>query len=340
VVNLLILGGTIFLGRHLVEVALQCGHQVTIFNRGRHQPELFPKVEKLLGDRDGGLDVLRGRRWDAVIDTSGYMPRLVRASAELLAEAVEHYTFISSISVYADFNPAGSDESAPLQTLSDPTVETVTAETYGGLKALCEQAAEAAMPSQVLNVRAGLLVGPYDSIPRFAYWLQRVAQGGEVLAPGRPDRSIQLIDARDVAEWIIRMVEARVSNVYNVTGALNTLTMGQLLNTIRVVSGSEATLTWVEDSFLLQQGVQPFDGLPFWVPAEMEGVFKVSVERATAAGLTYRPIADTVRDTLAWLTTHQPTARAKDVAPIEMPVGLSPEREAALLRAWRQREAP
>jgi 2'-hydroxyisoflavone reductase len=338
--NLLILGGTIFLGRHLVEAALQRGHQVTIFNRGRHQPDLFPEVEKLRGDRAGSLDALRGRQWDAVIDTSGYVPRLVRASAELLAEAAQHYTFISSISVYADFNPEGSNESAPLQTLSDPTVGTVTPETYGGLKALCEQVAEAAMPGRVLHVRAGLLVGPYDPIPRFAYWLRRVAQGGEVLAPGQPDRHIQLIDARDLAEWIIRMAEAKVSGVYNVTGAPNTLTMEQLLNTIRTVSGSEATLTWMEDAFLLEQGVPPFDGLPFWVPTEMEGVFKVSVERALAAGLIYRPIADSIGNTLAWLTTNQPTDRTKDAAPIEMPVGLSPEREAALLQAWRQREAP
>jgi uncharacterized protein YbjT (DUF2867 family) len=209
--NLLILGGTIFLGRHLVEAALRHNHQVTLFNRGRHQPELFPEVEKLRGDRDGGLEVMRGRQWDAVIDTSGYVPRLVQASAEILAGAVKHYTFISSISVYANFSPSGNNESTPLQVLADPTVETVTPETYGGLKALCEQTAEAAMPGRVLKVRAGLLVGPYDPIPRFAYWLRRVSQGGEVLAPGRPDRFIQLIDARDLAEWIIHMAEANLS---------------------------------------------------------------------------------------------------------------------------------
>ncbi|GIK37903.1 MAG: hypothetical protein BroJett011_17360 [Chloroflexota bacterium] len=332
--NLLILGGTIFLGRHLVEAALRHNHQVTLFNRGRHQPDLFPEVEKLRGDRDGGLEVLRGRQWDAVIDTSGYVPRLVQASAELLAEAVRHYTFISSISVYAGFSPEGSDESAPLQTLANPAIETVTPETYGGLKARCEEAAEAVMPGRVLNVRAGLLVGPYDPIPRFAYWLRRVSQGGEVLAPGRPDRFIQLIDARDLAEWILKMAEADLIGIYNVTGAPNTLTLGQLLETIRTASSSEATLTWVEDAFLLEQGVQPFDGLPFWVPAEMEGVFRVSVERATAAGLAYRPIAETVRDTLAWLAATQPPDRT---SPIEITTGLTLEREAALLQAWRQR---
>lgn len=333
--NLLILGGTIFLGRHLVEAALRHNHQVTLFNRGRHQSELFPEVEKLRGDRDGGLEVLRGRQWDAVIDTSGYVPRLVQASAELLAEAVNHYTFISSISVYAEFNPDGSDECAPLQLLTDPAVEAVTPETYGGLKALYEQAAEVAMPGRVLNVRAGLLVGPYDPIPRFAYWLRRISQGGEVLAPGRPDRFIQLIDARDLAEWVLQMAEATIAGIYNVTGAPNTLTMAQLLNTIETESGSEATLTWVEDGFLLEQGVQPFDGLPFWVPTEMAGVFRVSVERAVTAGLTSRPIAETVRDTLAWLTTHQPPDRT---SPIELPVGLSLEQEAALLQAWRQKQ--
>ena len=336
--KLLILGGTIFLGRHLVEAALNRGHQVTLFNRGRHNPELFNEVEKLRGDRDGGLDVLRRRQWDAVIDTCGYVPRLVRASAELLARVVAHYTFISTISVYAGYSLDGTDEGAPEQLLPDPTVEEVRAETYGGLKVLCEQAAEVAMPGRVLNVRAGFIVGPHDHIKRFPYWLRRVAQGGEVLAPGQPERHLQLIDARDLAGWIVRMSEQQVGGIYNATGAPNTLTMRQLLETIRTVSGSEATLTWVDDAFLLEQQVGLFDELPFWVPAELAGVFKVNVERALAAGLTYRPLADTVRDTLAWLTTSQPADRAEDLTPIKMQVGMPPEREAALLEAWHQRE--
>ena len=177
--KLLILGGTKFLGRHLVEAALRRGDEVTLFNRGHHNPENFPEVEKLRGDRDGGLDALRGRRWDAVVDTSGYVPRVVRASAEFLADAVEFYAFVSSMSVYADFSRP-NDEDSPLATLDDETVEEVTGETYGALKALCERAVEEVMPGRVLSVRAGLIVGPYDSTGRFTHWTERVARGGEV----------------------------------------------------------------------------------------------------------------------------------------------------------------
>jgi 2'-hydroxyisoflavone reductase len=258
----------------------------------------------------------------------------VRASAELLAGAVGHYTFISSISVYTEFSPEGIDENASLQTLADPTVEQVTGETYGGLKALCEQAAEAAMPGRVLHVRAGLLVGPYDPINRFPYWLKRVKQGGSILAPGRPDRYIQLIDTRDVAGWILAMSQAQTGGVYNVTGAPNGLTMRQLLETMLAESGSPAGLTWVDDAFLVAREVQPFDGLPFWVPAEMEGIFRVKVDRAVAAGLAYRPLAETVRDTLAWLAATPPTGEGERSGLVQS--GLSPEREAAVLAAWRQ----
>lgn len=333
--KLLILGGTVFLGRHFVESALRRGYEVTLFNRGQHNADLFPEVEKLRGDRDGGLEVLKGRQWDAVIDTSGYVPHIVRASAELLAEAVNHYIFISSISVYTEFSPEGIDESAPLQTLPDPSIKEVTAQSYGGLKALCEQVATEAMPERVLNVRAGLLVGPYDSIDRFAYWLRRVSSDGEVLAPGRPDRYIQLIDARDLVEWTLSMAEANKSGTFNVTGTSNNVTMQQLLNTIRTESGSEATLTWVDDAFLMEHQVQPFDGLPYWLPDEMGGVFKVKVDRALETGLTFRPIAETVRDTLAWLD-HAPT-QPKGKQLVEMQVGLPAEREAELLQLWQQR---
>src|SRR5262245_38592594 len=192
--KLLILGGTVFLGRYLVETALAHGHEVTLFNRGQHNPDLYPDVEKLHGDRDGGLDILRGRRWDAVIDTCGYVPRVVRASAELLAGAVDHYTFISSISAYPSFKAIGNDERPPVGTLADPTVEEVTGESYGPLKALCEQAVEQALPGRTLNIRPGLIVGPYDPSDRFTYWPHRVAQGGEVLAPGRPERHVQVVD--------------------------------------------------------------------------------------------------------------------------------------------------
>src|SRR3954470_5339632 len=216
--KLLILGGTIFLGRYLAEAALERGHDLTLFNRGQHNSELYPDVEKLRGDRDGGLDVLRGRRWDAVVDTSGYLPRLVRASAELLADAVEHYTFISSISVYPHFRSLGQDESAPVGTLDNPSVEEITGESYGPLKALCEQAVEQALPGRTLVVRPGLIVGPHDPSDRFTYWVRRVAQGGELLAPAGRDWHTQIIDVRDLAEWTLRMVERRQTGVYNATG--------------------------------------------------------------------------------------------------------------------------
>ena len=203
--DVLIMGGTGFLGRHLVEAALGEGHRVTLFNRGSSAPDLFPDVETIKGDRELDLSALSGRRWDAAIDTCGYVPRVVRASARLLADAVDHYTFVSSISVYPDAMEPGSDEDAPVQELLDPTVEEVTAKTYGGLKAICEQAAEEEMPGRVLNVRPGLISGPHDPTDRFTYWPRRISAGGEVLAPDSPERQVQFIDVRDLAAWIVRM---------------------------------------------------------------------------------------------------------------------------------------
>ncbi len=216
--RILILGGTVFVGRHLVEAALARGHEVTLFNRGQHGPDLYPGVEKLRGDRDGGLDALRGRRWDAAIDTCGYVPRIVRASATLLANAVDHYTFISSVSVYPEAHTRHLDEDSPVGALDDESVEDVTPETYGPLKALCEQAAEGAMSGRALTIRPGLIVGPHDPTDRFTYWPRRVAQGGEVLAPGRPERPVQIIDARDLAAWTLQLVASGARGVYNATG--------------------------------------------------------------------------------------------------------------------------
>lgn len=328
--KLLILGGTVFLGRHLVEAALARGDAVTLFNRGQHNAELFPEVEKLRGDRDGGLDPLRGRAWDAAIDTSGYVPRLVRASATLLADAVAHYTFISSISVYADVSSPGLDESAPVGTLADETVEEVSGESYGPLKALCEQAAEAAMPGRALVIRPGLIVGPHDPTDRFTYWPHRVAQGGEVLVPGRPERAVQLVDARDLATWTVGMAASGVTGTYNATGPAATLTMGEMLEACREVSGASARYAWAAESFLLEAGVTPWSELPVWVPEseETRGFFSVDCRRAIAAGLVFRPIATTAGDTLAWAATRGPdyTWRA----------GLTRAREQELLASWRR----
>src|SRR5512136_1410936 len=217
--NLLIIGGTRFVGRHLVEYALARGHTLTLFNRGQSNPDLFPRVEQLHGDRAADLSLLQDRSWDAVIDTCGYVPRIVRLSAQTLAGRTDRYVFISTVSVYAQDNPRGMDENAPLAALKDETIEEITSETYGGLKALCEKAVEAVYPNRALIIRPGLIVGPYDPTDRFTYWPWRTAQGGEVLAPGNPDQPQQIIDARDMARWIVQMVEAKRTGVFNAVGA-------------------------------------------------------------------------------------------------------------------------
>ncbi|HSN78100.1 MAG TPA: SDR family oxidoreductase [Anaerolineae bacterium] len=332
--NLLILGGTVFLGRHLVDAALAAGHQVTLFNRGQHGAELFPQVERLRGDRDGGLAALAGRRWDAVIDTCGYVPRLVRASAELLAGSVAHYTFVSSISVYRDLDQAPVDENSPVGVLADESVEEITGETYGPLKALCEHAAEAAMPGRVLHVRPGLIAGPHDPTDRFTYWVWRVAQGGAVLAPGRPQRRVELIDGRDLADWILRMVEARRIGVFNATGPEHELLMGDMLAACRLAIGSDARFIWVDEAFLLANGVTPWSELPLWLPEADNAVMAADCRRALAAGLAFRPLTETVQDTLAWLRAGRASADG-DLRQIQLRAGMTLAREGELLSAWQ-----
>ncbi len=335
--KILILGGTIFLGPHLIEAALARGHQITVFNRGQHNPDWCPEVEKLRGDRSRDLEPLQGRRWDTVIDTCGYVPRVVRKSAELLANNVEHYAFISSCSVYAKFDLSATDESAPVSTITSEqlneaekidTGERATAVTYGkmygALKALCERAAEEVMPGRVLNVRAGLLVGSYDYSDRFTYWVHRVAQGGEVLAPGQPSRRVRVIDARDLAEWIIRMTEIRQTGIYNATGAEDGLTMGRLLEECRTVSGSAATFIWASEKVLLDQKVGAWSEMPLWIPEDYNGIFLVNNDKAITAGLTFRPLSDTIKDTLTWDATRPSN--------IEWRAGLKPVRERELLK--------
>lgn len=330
--RLLMLGGTVFLGRHIVENALGRGHTVTLFNRGQHNPDLFPAVEKLRGERDGGLGVLKGRTWDAVVDTCGYVPRLVRASAEALADCVEHYTFISSLSVYGDTSKPGLDENGPVGKVEDESVEQITGETYGPLKALCEQAAEKTMPGRVLHVRAGLIVGPYDPTDRFTYWPARVARGGEVLAPGQPESPVQFVDVRDLSEWIVKMAEARQAGVFNATGPDYVLPMRQLLETCQSVSGAPSNLIWADEKFIGAQGIQPWSEMPLWIPESDEsaaGFSAFNCDKAMAAGLAFRPLTDTVRDTLAWANTR----------PADHPwrAGLTPEREAETLKARQAR---
>jgi 2'-hydroxyisoflavone reductase len=332
--KLLILGGTIFVGRHLVAEALKRGHEVTLFNRGKHNPDLFPDVERIVGDRKNVDDLakLKGRSWDAVIDTCGYLPGDVEQSAAALQAGVSVYCFISSISVYADWTQLEITEEAPVATLTDPTVQEVTGETYGGLKALCEAAAEAAFPGKALNIRPGLIVGPDDISYRFSYWPHRIAQGGEVLAPGDPETPQQFIDVRDLVEWTLDLLEAGKTGIYNGTGPDYLLTMGKVLETCVQESGSDATLTWVSEEFLVEKEVQPWLELPLWIPASNNepGHSAVSVAKSVASGLTFRPLAETVRATLEWDCALPPNEG--------YPRTLKPEKEQAILAAWNSRE--
>jgi 2'-hydroxyisoflavone reductase len=324
-VRLLIIGGTIFLGRHLAEQALADGHTVTLFNRGKHGPELFPAAEHLRGDRKVDLAPLAGRTWDAVIDTCGYIPRDVRASAALLAPQIGHYTFISTISVYPTYTKVGIDESDPVGDLPDPTVDEVTGETYGPLKALCERAAEEALPGRVLTVRPGLIVGPHDPTDRFTYWPWRVAQGGPFLAPEHPGYLVQYIDVRDLAAWTLQMVAAGRTGVYNATGPVAPQPLGALLDACADAAGVRAAPVWASAAFLEEGGVQPWVELPLWVPdtPEYAGFSQISVAKALAEGLTFRSTVATCADTLAW-------ARGRP-ADHEWRAGLAPEKEAELL---------
>lgn len=335
--KILILGGTKFLGRHLVDAAVARRHEVTLFNRGRTNPNLFPELETLVGDRDGNLEALKGRRWDAVIDTSARVPRIVKASATLLADAAEHYSFLSSVSVYADRSVKGIDEDAPVAQLSDENSEDVAAD-YGALKARCEREVTAAMSGRALNVRAGLLVGPYDDSGRFTYWPRRISRGGEVLAPGHPDRPVQFIHARDLADWVVKMAEERHTGTLNATGPERPLTMAQFLEACREVTGSDGRFTWVDEDFLLEREVIAFTELPLWLRKVSEGMLAVNIEKALAAGLTLRPLAATVRETLAW---HENLSEVTDeyssrLYNVEDKAGLRPEREASLLAEWRE----
>ncbi len=329
--KILILGGTVFVGRHLAEAALARGHEVTLFNRGRHNADLFPQAEKLRGDRDeDGLDALAGRSWDAVLDTCGYVPRVVRQSAALLSGAVSRYVFISSISVYADTRAPGVDEDSPVGTLEDETTEEIAGDTYGPLKVLCEREVQAAFPDGALIIRPGFIVGPHDPTDRFTYWPHRVAQGEDVLAPGRPDQPLQVIDGRDLAEWTIRLVEQGAAGVYNATGPDYPLTLGEVLQTCKAVSGSDARFIWAGDDFLKENGADTSTLLPFYLPqsSDSAGIMGASIAKAVAAGLTFRPLADTVNDILTWDNTRPSDDPRK--------VGLSPQRERELLEKFRE----
>jgi 2'-hydroxyisoflavone reductase len=331
--KILILGGTAFLGPEIVEAATRRGHTMTLFNRGKTRPELFPDIEKLRGDRDkNDYAALKDRKFDAVIDTSAYVPREVREAAAALAGNAGQYVFISSVSVYKDGDAADTDESSPVATIADATTEKVDGETYGALKALCEQAAETAMPGRTTNIRPGLIVGPGDFSDRWSYWPIRVAQGGEVLAPGKPDWTIQYIDVRDLAEWIVAMIETKTMGVFNALGPQKPTPMGVFLDTAKQVSGSDATFVWADLAFMAEHKVAPWSDMPAWLPpgpgADRPPI--ASNARAMQNGLRFRPLEATIADTLAWHKKRDPKRPLR--------AGIKREREKEVLAAWHARE--
>jgi 2'-hydroxyisoflavone reductase len=310
---------------------------VTLFNRGETNPGLFPDAEKLRGNRDGDLRALEGRTWDAVIDPSGFVPRVARASAELLAaNDVGHYVFVSSISAYSDL-PRGYDESAPLAELEDPASEEVMRD-YGALKVACERVVEDVFPGRSAQVRAGLIVGPHDPTDRFTYWPVRVAAGGEVLAPGVPERPWQFVDARDLGAWLVQLCEERTAGAFNATGPIGGITAGEVLEACRTEAASDATLTWVDESFLLEREVGEWMELPLWVAqaGESAHLHTADVSRAAAAGLVTRPVAETVRDTLDWARSRNAPGAGTAAMSTEG-VGLDPAKERKLLAEWHGR---
>jgi 2'-hydroxyisoflavone reductase len=341
--KVLILGGTRFLGRALVEEALKRGHEITLFNRGTNN-QIFPEVEQLIGNRDSDVSLLENRKWDVVMDTCGFVPHQIKKVAAVLGDNIEHYTFISSISVYKDWIPLNISEDYHLQSLPSENIlkdveeGTISPyEYYGALKVLCEAEAEKHWPGHVLHIRAGQLVGPFDYTDRLPYWVQRVAQGGKVLVPGHPDRPVQLIDIKDVATWAFNMAENRKVGKFNVTGPDYELTMEELLNNCKAVTIGDAEFVWADEQFVLGHKIQPWTEMPLWIPEHFplkgetdpwKGASFISVEKAVNAGLSFRPLEDTIHDVYLWEKARQDSERK---------TGISRERELELLETWYQK---
>jgi 2'-hydroxyisoflavone reductase len=337
--RILILGGTGFTGPFQVRYALSRGHKVTVFNRGKTHPGELPKqAEQLLGDRNGQLDALKGRKWDVVIDIPTTLPVWVRDAAQILQGNVDRYVFISTISVYSDNSKPGMDESGPLAEYKGADAMKETQDTlrasrfglYGPLKVLSEKEAEKWFPGKALIIRPGLIVGPGDETDRFTYWPVRLDRGGEILAPGAPTDPVQFIDARDLAEWVIRMVEQGTTGIFNATGPQSKLTMGEMLDGIKKAEKSNAQFTWADADFLAAQKVRPWSDMPVWVPprGNSAGFSEISIKKALAKGLTFRPLPDTTRATLDWFRKQTPERQAK------LKAGITPERETEVLAAW------
>jgi len=347
--RVLFLGGTGFLGPHMVRRAMERGHDVTLFNRGRSGPDLFPEATNLVGDRYGDLEALNEGEWDVVIDTFTYVPRTVRATVDLLADRVKRYVVVSTVSVYGNRAEVGMDETAALATMPASEVERIqthreVGQYYGAMKALCERTAEEGMPGRVWNVRPGLIVGPGDRTNRFTYWPYRVRRGGEVLAPGEPGHFTQVIDVRDLADFIVLGCEKGLTGNYNAVSPAGRFTMGSMLEACKKATGSDASFTWVPAAFLQGQGVFPWQHMPCWVPPEGDyaGFGRLSVAKAVAAGLTIRPMEETASATLAWVDEQPAEFRERieaGLVPGRGGAGLSLEREAEVLKAWHEHEA-
>jgi 2'-hydroxyisoflavone reductase len=329
--DVLIIGGTQFVGRHLTEAALDAGHNVTLFNRGKTNPDVYPQVERLTGNRDGDLEALRGRKWDVVFDPSGYVPRVVRQSAELLKDAVGRYVFVSSISVYVDTKQ--SAENDPVHELEDPNTEEV-GRFYGALKVACERTVTELYGDRALNVRPGFIVGRYDPIYRLPFLLHRYERGGERLA-GRAEQPVQIIHARDLADWMFRAVDQKLSGDYNLTGT--PVSMRELLNTVVEVTGKPTTITYTSDAFLQEHELAPVDGLTYWVPQEMDHFMQVTVQKAIDTGFTQQPLRAIIGDTLSWIReNHLTPENFRSMNPENV---FSEEREQELLAKWHEKAA-
>ena len=329
--TVLVLGGTGYIGPHIVRALVAAGHTVTLFNRGKTHAEMFPELEKLHGDRDGHLEALAGRTWDAVIDDAGFVPRIVEQSAKLLAPNVKQYVFISTISVYKQIAPPGMDETGAVDELPADAKEE-DKRLYGPFKAACETVVEAALPGRATILRPGVIVGPGDPTGRFTHWASRLAEGGEVLAPGDGSTPVQYIDVRDLAAFVARVVEDDTTGTYNVLAPERITPFKDFLAEINAATGNKSTIVWVPADFLDKQGVSGWSDMPLWLDAkgEFAGIGTQSNRRAIAKGLTFHPLAETVKDTLAWLQTVPEADRPKLAS-----TGISPDREAKVIAAWR-----
>jgi len=333
--KILILGGTSFIGPPQVEYALARGHEVTLFNRGRTNADLFPGVEKLIGDRQNDLSALEGREWDAVIDNSATNPSWVRRSADLLQDSVGVYLFTSTRSTIADLSRTGMTalDAQVYEFDGEWTEEDEARMHYGLKKATAEKEVRRFFPENHLIIRPGLIVGPRDTSDRFTYWPVRLDRGGEVLAPGDPENPVMFIDARDLSEWFIRLLEQGVRGTYMGLGPAEPLDFRGLLDGIQEGIGSEATFTWVETSFLQERRVRAYTDMPLWMPTTgaNHGFNRFDLSRIAATGITYRPLSVTARETLEWHRTRPEERQAR------LRMGLTAERETDLLTAWHNR---